>query len=61
MALWDLPTHHLHVSLKVAPGVVRPGRCRHCLGLVLVVRQMEGVEGSQPGAWTLGTQCLERR
>lgn len=41
VALWDLPLHHLHFNLRAARGGVRPGRCRHCLGVVLVVRQRE--------------------
>lgn len=65
MALWA-PAHPppallLRTSLKAARGGVRPGRCRHCLGFVLVVKQVEGAEGSRPGAWTLGAQALERR
>lgn len=41
MALWDLPLHHLHFNLRAARGGVRPGGCRHCLGVVLVVRQRD--------------------
>lgn len=39
---------------------MRPGRCQHHLGLILVVGPLEGGEGSQPEAWTTDPQSLER-
>lgn len=51
----------LRTSLKVARGGVRPGRCQHHHGLIPAVGQVEGVELSQPRAWTLDPQSWERR
>lgn len=65
MSLWapayPPPALLLRTILKAARGGTRPGRCRRCLEFVLVVRQVEGAEGSQPTAWTIGAQFLEGR